>query len=118
VSDKGLALDRAGHLAGYRSLEMAEMTTSERSTSEHDWHSRPQMERDGKLIFTETKGRARVVKHHALPIVAPLRASIDATPTGHLVYLVTLKGAPHSAKAFGGWFRVCTRLGILGGPDL
>ena len=40
----------------------------------------PQMERDGKLIFTETKGRGRIIKTHELPILPALRASIDATP--------------------------------------
>jgi integrase len=65
----------------------------------------PQMERDGKLIFTETKGHNRVVKTHAKPILAVLRASIDATSTGHLVYLVTAFGKPHSAKGFGNWFK-------------
>ena len=59
----------------------------------------PQMERwftetlpDGKtvevqkLVFTETKGGLRIVKTHELPMLPPLRQSIDATPTGHLVY--------------------------------
>jgi integrase len=71
----------------------------------------PQMERsfaeltpDGKtvevqkLLFTEAKGRSRITKTHELPILPPLRQSIDATPTGHLVYLVTAFGKPHSAK--------------------
>jgi integrase len=73
----------------------------------------PQMERDGKLIFTETKGGARIVKTHELPILPPLRASIDAAPTGHLVYLVTAYGRPHSVKAFGNWFkRRCREAGV------
>jgi integrase len=75
----------------------------------------PQMERDGKLIFTETKGRGRIVKTHELPILPPLRASIAATPTGHLVYLVTAFGRPHSVKAFGSWFkRRCREAGLEG----
>ena len=78
----------------------------------------PQMERwfpetspDGntrelqKLVFTETKGRSRIIKTHELPILPPLRQSIDATLTGHLVYLVTEFGKPHSAKGFGNWFK-------------
>ncbi len=73
----------------------------------------PQMERDGKLIFSETKGRAKIVKTHELPILEPLRCSIDATPTGHLVYLVTAFGRPHSVKAFGNWFkRRCREAGV------
>lgn len=75
----------------------------------------PQMERDGRLIFSETKGRARIVKTHELPILPPLRASIDATPTGHLVYLPTIFGKPRSVKAFGGWFsRRCQEAGLVG----
>jgi len=73
----------------------------------------PQMERDGHLVFTEVKGRERLVKTHALPILPPLRRSIDATPTGHLVYLPTQFGKPHSVKAFGNWFkRRCREAGI------
>jgi integrase len=86
----------------------------------------PQMERrfietqpDGdpvelqKLVFTETKGGSRIVKTHELPILAPLRQSIDATPTGHLVYLVTAFGKPHSVKAFGNWFKKrCREAGL------
>jgi integrase len=54
-----------------------------------------------KLVFTETKGGSRIVKTHELPILPPLRHSIDAAPTGHLIYLVTAFGKPHSVKAFG-----------------
>src|SRR5215471_4682574 len=86
----------------------------------------PQMERwstetlpDGstvevqKLVFTETKGGSRIVKTHELPILSPLRQSIDATTIGHLVYLVTAFGKPHSAKAFGNWFKKrCREAGL------
>jgi integrase len=88
----------------------------------------PQMERwftetlpDGsptevqKLVFTETKGGSRIVKTHELPILPPLRESIDATLTGHLVYLTTAWGKPHSAKAFGNWFKKrCRETGLEG----
>jgi integrase len=86
----------------------------------------PQMERwftetlpDGKmvevqkLVFTETKGGSRIVKTHELPILSPLRQSIDATLTGRQVYLVTAFGKPHSAKAFGNWFKKrCREAGL------
>lgn len=76
----------------------------------------PQMERTGKIIFTETKGRSRMAKTHELPILPALRRSIDATPTGHLVYLVTAFGRPHSVKAFGNWFkRRCREAGLHDG---
>ncbi|HEX3522826.1 MAG TPA: hypothetical protein VHT52_12150 [Stellaceae bacterium] len=41
----------------------------------------PQMERDGKLVFTETKGSSRIVKTHEWPILPPLYRSIDAAPS-------------------------------------
>jgi len=66
-----------------------------------------------KLVFTETKGGPRIVKTHELPILPPPRQSIDATLTGHLVYLVTAFGKPHSAKAFGNWFKKrCREAGL------
>jgi integrase len=75
----------------------------------------PQMERDGKLVFSESKGSARIVKAHELPILPPLRQSIDATQIGHLVYLVTAWGHPHSVKAFGNWFKKrCREAGLEG----
>ena len=68
-----------------------------------------------KLVFTETKGASQIVKAHQLPILPPLRHSIDATKDrlGHLVYLVTAYGKPHSVKGFGGWFKDrCRQAGI------
>jgi len=68
-----------------------------------------------KLVFTETKGSSRIVKTHELPILPPLRQSIDGTQIGHLVYLVTARGQPHSAKAFGNWFKKrCREAGLEG----
>ena len=73
----------------------------------------PQMERNGKLVFAEMKGRAKNIKPHELPILPPLRASIDATPSGQLVYLATKFGRAHSAKAFGNWFaKRCREAGL------
>jgi integrase len=86
----------------------------------------PQMERwftealpDGntvevqKLVFTETKGGSRIVKTHELPMLPPLRQSIAATVTGHLVCLMTAWGKPHSAKGFGNWFKKrCREAGL------
>jgi integrase len=66
-----------------------------------------------KLDFTEIKGGSRIVKRHELPILPPLRESIDATLTGHLIYLMTAWGEPHSAKAFGNWFKKrCRETGL------
>lgn len=69
----------------------------------------PQMEQvidgDEFLVFTETKGARRRIKRHSLPILPALRISIDATATGHLVYLPTMHGAPYAIKGFGNWFK-------------
>jgi integrase len=76
----------------------------------------PQMERNGKLVFAETKGRSRIVKQHDLAILPPLRASIDATPSGHLAYLVTQSGHLYSVKGFSNWFaRRCREAGLDAG---
>ena len=74
----------------------------------------PQMERDGELCFTEEKNRANKPKHREVPILPALRAELDASPSGHLAYLVTEWGRPYaSPKAFGNWFkRQCVAAGL------
>ena len=72
-----------------------------------------QMETNGVLRFTETKGSARKKKHRALPILAPLRTSIEATNLGHLTYLTTETGKPYSHGGFGNWFKRQCRLAGL-----
>lgn len=71
----------------------------------------PQNIRDGKLlVWTEFKGRAQNAKEHALPIMPPLQASIDATAgKGDMVFL--MKSRPVSpfgdkhGHDFSAWFR-------------
>ena len=72
------------------------------------------MERDGVLHFTITKGAMRKgrpgasapgPKRLALPILPELREIIDATPSGHMTYLVTEHGKPFTAAGFGNKFR-------------
>lgn len=75
------------------------------------------MERDGVLHFTVTKGSERKgrggAKRLSLPILAPLRAIIDATPSGHLTYLVSNLGKPYTAESFGNKFREwCDQAGL------
>lgn len=73
----------------------------------------PQMERNGHLLWTEAKGRNRLVKQRELPILPELRAIIDARPSGHLAYLVTEFGKPFTANGFGNWFRKrCNEAGL------
>ncbi len=66
----------------------------------------PQMERGGNLCFTEEKNRAKKPKHREVPILPALRAELDASPSGHLAYLVTEWGRPYaSPKAFANRFK-------------
>jgi integrase len=49
----------------------------------------------------------------SIPVHPELRAIIDATPSGHLTYLVTEFGKPFSAAGFGNWFRDrCNEAGL------
>jgi integrase len=82
----------------------------------------PQMERDGRLVFTEQKGRKHHAKPHQPPILPALRRSIEAyrannpEAAGHLVYLVTEQGRPHTVKGLGNWFaRQCRMAGLNSG---
>lgn len=83
-----------------------------------------QMERRGPngdnlrwLHFTEYKNREREPKERDIPILPVLQASIDATPSGHMLYLVTEHGKPYaSAKAFSNRFKSwCVMAGL---PDV
>lgn len=74
-----------------------------------------QMERNGgtALAFTEAKGRDGKPKHRVIPILPILRRSLDASPSGHLTYLVTAFGKPYTANGFGNWFRrACIAAGL------
>jgi integrase len=81
------------------------------------------MEREEWLHFTETKnrnsralsrrGKTPKPKHRAIPILPELRASIDACPSGHLVYLVSAHGGPYKEASFGNVFRDwCDQAGL------
>ncbi len=71
---------------------------------------------DGKtrLVFTEEKNKDNKPKHVDIPMLPVLRAELDASPSGHLVYLVTEWGRPYaSAKAFGNRFKSwCRQAGL------
>lgn len=75
----------------------------------------PQMECDGgaAIAWTEFKGRKKKPKARILPILPALRASIDATKSGHLAYLTTKYGKPFTRNGFGNWFkRRCREAGL------
>lgn len=72
----------------------------------------PQHVRDGKISVQQLKTEKRL----RIPIHPKLRASIDATASGHLAFIVTGKGLPYMTNnSFGMWFmRACRDAGLEG----
>jgi integrase len=69
----------------------------------------PQSVRDGKLCFTEFKGRnGKRPKYHEFPILPPLQDAIDAYYAAgnkrHLLYLATRGGKQFADAHLSGWF--------------
>lgn len=75
-----------------------------------------QHERDGWLtIRTEKHRKGKPGEQISIPILAPLAASLAATKTGDLTYLVTEHGRPWVKESFGNWFReACRQAGVPG----
>jgi integrase len=49
------------------------------------------------------------------PILPPLKASIEAAPTGDLSFIAGERGKPMTKESFGNWFReVCEAVGVQG----
>lgn len=72
---------------------------------------------DGVItIETEKQNRrSRERMQVSVPILPPLAASIEATQTGDIVYLVTEAGLPWVKESFGNWFReACRKAGCPG----
>lgn len=72
----------------------------------------PQHVKDGKISVQQLKTDKRL----RIPIHPKLRASIAATESGHLAYIVTGKGLPYMTNnSFGMWFmRACRDAGLEG----
>lgn len=72
--------------------------------------------RDGEITITTEKSRnmGRPVEV-TITILPPLAASINATKTGDMNYLVTHKGTAFVKEAFSNWFRAaCREAGVPG----
>jgi integrase len=65
----------------------------------------PQHIRDEVLYWVRAKTKRSTGTELAIPIHAELRRVIDATPSGHLTFLVTEFGKPFTPAGFGNWFR-------------
>ncbi len=70
--------------------------------------------RDGlSVTFQVFKGRKKGAKILTLPILAPLRAILDASQLGSETWLETAFGKPHTAAGFGNIFRTwCVEAGL------
>jgi integrase/recombinase XerD len=65
----------------------------------------PQHVRNGRLQFRQAKNEHRALIDIDTPLHPGLEASIAATPSGHLTFLVTEFGRPFTPAGFGNWFR-------------
>jgi integrase len=69
--------------------------------------------RNGRIKFTNYKGRNRKPITVYMPISSELQQVIDSSPTGDLTFLVTAHGKPFSAAGFGNWFKDrCNEAGL------
>jgi integrase len=66
---------------------------------------RPQHVRDEVLNWVRGKTELTTGIELTIPIHPALRTIIDATPSGHLTFLITELGKPFVVAGFGNWFR-------------
>src|SRR5262249_10521570 len=64
--------------------------------------------RNGKLMFTQRKGRNRKPKQLTLPILPALQRIIDVSPSGDLTFLVNDLGRAFTDAGFGNKMRECS----------
>jgi integrase len=65
----------------------------------------PQHVKNEVLSWIRGKTERTTGAELAIPVHPTLRKIIDATPSGHLTFLVTEFGKPFTAAGFGNWFR-------------
>jgi integrase len=65
--------------------------------------------RQGILTIDQGKGDA----HLEIPVHPKLQVILDATPSGHLTFLTTIRGQPYSSGGFTNWFcSMCQKAGL------
>jgi integrase/recombinase XerD len=75
----------------------------------------PQHIYKGVLTIDQHKTKGQEESHLEIPVHPKLREIIEATPSGHLSFLVTSFGKPYTANGFGNWFReLCDEAGCPG----
>jgi len=69
--------------------------------------------RNGRIKFRQAKNEHRSPIDIDIPLHSELEASITATPSGHLTFLITEFGRPFTPAGFGNWFRArCDEAGL------
>lgn len=64
---------------------------------------------------TVRRGEKRTARRVVIPVGAPLRAALDATPRVSTIILVTTEGTPWTEDGFrSSWRKACARAGITG----
>jgi integrase len=61
--------------------------------------------RDGKITFTQGKGKNRHPLTLTIPLLPQLQEILDVTKTGQMVFLTTAFGRPFTSNGFGNRFR-------------
>jgi integrase len=73
----------------------------------------PQHVRQEVLSWVRKKTERTTALDLEIPVHPDLRRIIDATPSGHLTFLVTEFGKPFAVAGFGNWFREqCNKAGL------
>lgn len=74
----------------------------------------PQHVRDGRVHFTQAKNEHRKPVEIDIPMHPELAATIKATPSGHMTFLVTTYGKPFTPAGFGNAMRDwCNQANLL-----
>jgi integrase len=108
-----IAAYRATHpLGGTARLAMELLLCTCQRSKDVRMLGRQHLRANGALLFVRQSKTGTELK---LPILAELRTVIDATPSAHLAFLTSQRGAPFSAKGFANAFRKwCDDAGLQG----
>ena len=109
-TDAEIAQFEARHAVGTKPrLALALLLYTGQRRSDAVVMGKQHVDRDGAITVRQIKTGAAL----AIPVHSELRAIIDATPSGHLTYLVTEFGNPFTPAGFGNWFRErCNEAGL------
>src|SRR5215467_3016775 len=98
-----IAAYRATHALGTRArLAMELLLNTVQRSKDVRRLGRQHLRANGRLLFVRQSKTGTELK---LPILPELQEVLDATPSAHLTFLITQRGAPFAAKSFANAFR-------------